>query len=243
MKRSAESSPQVRLEQTIRVAMLANVIRYFLSILPLGCLLPAHAAVTLNQIEDFSSATQWDGGSPNPNPPGILADSGPLGAGDSSLRVVSNGGSGPGGRLIVFNQSTWSGDYLAAGIISIAADMRNNGTTMLSMRLAFNGPGGWFVTASSPVAAFSGWTSHVFDIRPADLIPAGGSNAAATLSSVSEMRILHSSAAEFRGTRLSSSFLVDNIQAVPEPSAAALSLLLASVGLLYRRRRIGGIDE
>jgi hypothetical protein len=33
----------------------------------------------------------------------------------------------------------WTGDYPAQGINSIAADRRNSGSTLLSIRLAFNG--------------------------------------------------------------------------------------------------------
>ena len=194
-----------------------------------------HAAVTLNQLENFSGIHEWSSGNPNPNPPVIVAGSGPLGTGDNSLRVTSNGSNAAGGRLIVFNETLWTGDYTAAGVLSLTADLRNNGTTTLSMRLALNGPGGWFVSTVAPVTAFSGWTSQVFDVRPAALVSAGGGDAAATLAAVSELRILHSAAVDHRGAKLSSSFLVDNIRAIPEP-AAVMMICLAS-GLLFFRKR------
>lgn len=201
-----------------------------------ACLsLSLHAAVTLNQTEDFSGPGGWSGGVPNPNPPVIVLDAGPLGAGDSALRVTSNGGIGAGGKLVVFNVTLWTGDYMAAGILSLAADLRNLGTTTLSMRLAVNGPGGWFVTAVSPVAAFSGWNHAVFDIRPAALVSAGGGNATATLAAVSELRILHSAAVDFRGAQVSGAFMVDHLQAIPEPSAVMLAGL-AGLVLLSRKR-------
>ncbi len=202
----------------------------------MACLpLSSKAAVTLGQTEDFSGIHGWDSGSPNPFPPQVVPDSGPLGAGDSALRITSNGGTGPGGRLIVFNETLWTGDYPAAGILAIAADLRNGGSTPLSIRLAVNGAGGWFVTSVAPVAAFSGWVNQVFDLRPSALTSAGGLDAAATLSAVSELRVLHSAAVDFRGARVSSSLLLDNLRAVPEPSGV-LIVALAGFGCFFRKR-------
>ena len=194
----------------------------------------SHAAVTLNQIETFSGTADWTSGNPNPNPPVIQADSGPLGAGDSALRVTSNGGSGAGGKLLVFNESAWTGDYVGAGVVQLALDLRNGGTTTLQVRLAFNGPGGWFVTPGNPVPAFSGWNHLLIDIRPASLVSAGGSNAANTMGGVTELRVLHATAVDFKGAAVSGSFLLDNVQAVPEPGSASL---LALAGCLLARRQ------
>lgn len=194
-----------------------------------------HAAVTLNQIETFSGSHGWISGNPNPNPPVIQTDSGPLGAGDNALRITSNGGSGAGGKLLVFNESAWTGDYVGAGVVKLALDLRNGGTTTLQVRLAFNGPGGWFVTPSNPVLAFSGWNHLLFDIRPVSLVSAGGSNAANTMGGVTELRVLHASAVDFKGAAVSGSFLLDNVQAVPEPGCASWFALAG--GLLARRRR------
>lgn len=196
--------------------------------------LVTRAAVTLNQHESFSGVHEWDSGNPNPNPPVIQVDSGPAGGGDSALRVTANGGSGAGGKLLVFNETTWAGDYSNQGIVNLALDLRNGGSTTLQIRVAFNGPGGWFVTPARPVAAFSGWNPLLFDIRPSSLASAGGSNAAATMSAVNEMRVLHSSAADFRGATVSGTFLLDNVRAIPEP---AIPCLLPLAGCLLASRR------
>lgn len=193
------------------------------------------AAVTLGQIEDFSEIHGWSGALPNPNPPVTVPDSGPLGGGDSSLRVTSNGGSGPGGKLVVFNTTQWTGNYTAAGITGIAADLRNIGTNTLSFRLALNGPGGWFVTQAAPLAAFTGWVHQEFAIAPVSLLSAGGDDAAATLTAVSELRILHSSAVDFRGAQVTGSFMVDRIQAIPEPSVWIITAM-AGIGTFFRKR-------
>jgi hypothetical protein len=232
---TAQSQPQIWLEQIFRADIMGEV-RNFHIIAVFTCLaLPAAAAVTLNQIETFSALNGWESGDPNPNPPSILANSGPLGSGDAALRVTSNGGTGAGSRLVVFNTTLWSGDYIASGIVAIAADLRNSGSTTLSMRIAFDGPGGKFVTAPSAIVAFSGWVHSIFDIKPGSLISAGGNNAAATLASVTEMRVLHSSTVDYRGAQVSSSFLVDNIQAVPEPAAALFFVFGGSLSFFRKR--------
>ncbi len=197
--------------------------------------LSLEAAIMLHQVEDFSGAHDWSGGDPNPNPPVVVADAGPLGGGDSALRVTSNGGGGPGGKLIFFNTSSWTGNYTAAGVTGIATDMRNTGTNTLLFRIAFNGPGGWFVTPPSPVAAFTGWVHLEFDILPSSLLNVEGSDAAATMAAVSEVRILHSSVVDFRGARVSASFMVDDIEAIPEPSAWVLAAM-AGIGTFFRKR-------
>lgn len=195
----------------------------------------ARSAVTLNQIETFAGAHEWESGDPNPSPPAIQQDAGPLGGGDHSLRVTANGGSGAGSRLIVFNQSAWTGDYSGQGIVSIAANLRNNGFNPLSIRLAFNGPGGWFVTPAEPLPAFGGWSRILFDIRPSALLSAEGTDVAATMAGVTQLRILHASTPTFRGASVSGSFLVDDIEAVPEPGSLAM-LALAGAFTAIRKR-------
>ncbi len=192
-------------------------------------------AISLNQLEQFSNLNGWTSGGPNPNPPSILADSGPLGVGDNALKITSNGGSGAGGKLIAFNQSTWNGDYVGSGILEIAASLRNGGATPLSIRLAFNGSGGWFVTAAAPISAFSGWSNVAFDVRPNSLINAGGTNASSTMLGVTELRILHSFTPTQIGAQVSSTLLVDNLRAVPEPSSAVF-FAITPVFLLRRKR-------
>src|SRR5690606_1652085 len=146
--------------------------------------------------------TFWTSGAPNPNPPVVVDDAGPLGAGDSALRITGNGG-GPGGRLVALESTLWTGDYVAAGVSGISIDLRNAGSNGLSVRLAFNGPGGWFVTPAAPLPDFGGWTARQFETTPGSLVSAGGDDVAATLGGVTEMRLLHSPAPDFRGPSVS----------------------------------------
>lgn len=238
MKRCAESVPRNSLEQIIRAGMMPHVKIFAAALLLAIATASTRGAITLNQIETFSGPHAWSSGDPNPNPPVELADSGPLGPGDTALRVSSNGGTGPGGRLLVFNQTSWIGDYLTPGILYITADLRNSGTTPLSIRLGFDGSGGRFVTTPTILEAFSGWSQAVFSIQPGDLISPqinGGSDAAATMTHVTQLRILHSASAQYEGARLSSGFLVDNIRAVPEPGLATILGLAAALGIVRKR--------
>ncbi|MGL4400438.1 MAG: hypothetical protein ACRCXD_11260 [Luteolibacter sp.] len=197
--------------------------------------LSSGAAIMLHQVEDFSVAHDWSGGNPNPNPPVVVADSGPLGSGDFSLRVTSNGGSGPGGKLLIFNTASWAGNYTEAGVTGLSLDIRNTGSKSLSFRLAFNGQGGWFVTPAAPVAAFTGWVHLEFDLRPSSLLNVEGSDAASTMATVNEVRILHTTAVNFRGAQVASSFMVDEIEAIPEPSVWVIAAM-AGIGTFFRKR-------
>lgn len=204
-------------------------------LIAIGSALSASAAVSLHQHESFQGFHDWDSGSQNPNPPAVLADSGPGGNGDASLKVTANGSSVAGGRLVVYSQSDWTGAFVSQNITSLAIHIRNGGSTPLAMRLAFNGPGGWFVTPSQAVAPFSGWNALLFDIRPTALLASGGSNAGQTMAGVTETRVLHSNTTDFRGARISSSFLMDNVRAIPEPQIASIATLAGF--LLIRRQR------
>ena len=117
--------------------------------------LPIAAGVEINQSDDFEKGPQgWRNG----NASGLVMDTdGPDGVGDSYL-LVSAGDFPRVPRLIIFNEDQWSGDYLAAGVTSISAMIRDEGINgePLEMRLAFgNGLGGpfsggtWYVSTDS----------------------------------------------------------------------------------------------
>lgn len=77
------------------------------------------------------------------------------------LSHYSDGG-GSNGKWVMWNtQSQWTGDYTAAGVtgIDLFANV-SSGTSPVDMRLAFNGPGGWFY--SDPQSVGSGWNSYSF---------------------------------------------------------------------------------
>ncbi|UCE87921.1 MAG: thrombospondin type 3 repeat-containing protein [Deltaproteobacteria bacterium] len=92
--------------------------------------------------------------------------------------------------MVAFNTSQWAGDYAAAGVGAIRADLRNLGSTDLVIRILVEGPGGGFVSldaASLPVGG--AWQEARFRLRPELL--AGVGDVEATLAAVSKLRVLH----------------------------------------------------
>ena len=214
------------------------------SVISLALLLPsiASGAISLSLVENFSSPTTWTSGSPNPTPPVIRENFGPAGTGDSALLVVSSVGSGPGSRLITFDQSTWTGNYSGQGVTGLRMDLRNTGTSNLFIRIAVNGPGGWFVSDGHAVDAGLGYANFLFDLSPAALNPAKtnnpilGTDRDATLASVTEVRIIHNTASDSAiGAEANASLRIDNITAVPEPKTAMLFGLMLTIFIKRKR--------
>jgi hypothetical protein len=71
----------------------------------------------------------WHVGGPSSYPPTVIDSGGPAGGGDGYLELTSVGGSGPGSRLVVIAGAAWTGDYVAAGVTSIALDVINEGAS------------------------------------------------------------------------------------------------------------------
>lgn len=200
-------------------------------------------AVSLGQIDDFEDGTtaDWTEGVPSPNPPVNVPDGGPLGDGDAWLQNVSSGGSGPGSSLVMFNFEQWAGDYLAAGVSAIEADLANFGAEPLYMRIAFEGEGGtqYGSTDAFVLPADGAWHHVRFDLLAVAVI-AGSDTLEDVLASVTTLRILSAEDGPgWAGDRIVATLGVDNIQAVAAvPAPAALWLLIGALaGLGFRRRR------
>jgi hypothetical protein len=208
-------------------------------------------AVSTAQIDDFTDGTRqgWEMGVTDITATHMtnIADGGPAGAGDSFLEVRADGTAVAGGRLTFFNQAHWTGDYLGAGVISIAMDLKNfSSSDTLNIRLAIEGGfldpnntgvfvGGLYATSASvKLDSGSGWTRVVFSLLPADLVPingrsgVAGNDVLAALGNVLELRLLNSASPDWTGPPVTATLGVDNIRAVPLPPSA---LLLCS-GLL-----------
>jgi hypothetical protein len=228
--------------------MRSALVRAALACASFTLLAPAYA-VDPGEIDTFSSGIEgwFAGGGPSGQipsvPPSVVASGGPAGAGDSFLLLTSNGSDGPGGRLVGMNAAQWAGNYIAAGIASIAMDLRNLGNTDLNIRLYFEDPipgppaNEALTTQSVVLPAGSGWTHAVFTIAPGDLTVLQGS-ATTLLANTTVLRIFSGAAAEFPPARLTGALGVDNIQAiaaVPEPST--LALLAGGFGWLALRTR------
>jgi hypothetical protein len=212
--------------------------------LSFGLSLPGQA-VTLGQVDTFESGTTegWVinllgiGNPPAEALPQNIADGGPAGSGDNFLRLTSVGGGGAGSRLVAVNLGAWAGDYASAGVTGIRMNLRNSGSTDLTLRLLFENPNGGPPTDIAVstngvfLAAGGGWTSVLFPTIPAALKPLLGSVADA-LSTTTALRLFHGTDPIFPALPLPAVLDVDNIAAVPEPATWALwaagALLLAA---------------
>jgi hypothetical protein len=195
--------------------------------------------VTIGHADTFEDGLDnWQGGVGGFT---VVPNGGPAGAGDQYLQL-SSGASPLPPRLVGFNDSQWLGNYTAAGVTAVAMDLLNSGTTSLSMRVAIREGTG---TASTPgyasttpfiLPADDQWHHAVFDLDTASLT---GFNSPQLLSvdlaNVKDFRILESAAPSGVGDMVTAQIGVDNVTAVPEPSAIALIML--AMPFIWRRTR------
>ncbi|MEE8169771.1 MAG: hypothetical protein V3T70_04420, partial [Phycisphaerae bacterium] len=165
-----------------------------------GATTVSKAAIAFGQLDDFEGGTvmNWKEGFFSPNPPTNVPNGGPSGLGDNYLRNVSSGGMAAGGRMVMFNQVQWTGDYLGAGVNRIDADMANFGATLLFMRIAVEGiPGQRYGSANAVALPADGnWYPVSFDLTVAAMSPIIGTvdSLNVVLSNVSTLRILSAQA-------------------------------------------------
>ena len=209
---------------------------------------PAFGAV-LGQVDDFEDGTTQGWvvgvamGAVHPAPPANVADGGPLGAGDNYLQLTSIGGAAAGSRLAVLNLSQWTGNYLADGIGLIAMDLMNLGNTDLALRLYLENPMAGPPTDDAVTDAFllpagAGWQRAIFNVGATGLTALNG-DLNTLLSNVTAIRIIHNPDPTFPPPAVTSVLGVDNIAAIPEPSALVLVASgIALVLAVQRRRRI-----
>jgi hypothetical protein len=177
--------------------------------------------IGLGQIDDFETGLQnWRSGSNNPNPPEAVI----LGGGSDRVMVVTaNGGSGAGSKLVVFNLAQWSGDYIAAGVTGVSLDLENLSSTELMIRLVVRGAGGSFASDAVDLPAGANLGTVILSLLPNDLthVGVGPNDVDATLSNVTELRILHSAVPQSVGDVVDASIAVDDITAVQVFECAA----------------------
>ena len=175
-------------------------------------------AIEPNQWDNFQDGTTqgWGSGPVNPNPPINVSTGGPGGSSDAYLRVISNDTVGAGSMLITFNVTQWTGNYVTAGVTAISMYMNNFSNETLFMRIAMQGPGGNFWSVN-PVTLLpqSGWQIVQFSLQPASLT--GGVDVNATLSGVSQFRILHNAVGAYIGATVDAEIGIDNITAAENP--------------------------
>ena len=208
--------------------------------------LRAFALITTSSLDSFAASNEgWQIGGAGVQPARV-ASAGP----DSQIGYLSHfsDGGGSQGKWLMWNsQSQWLGDYTAAGVtgINLWANV-SAGTAPVSMRIAFDGPGGWFYSAAQSVG--TGWNQYSFSLAATNFTYATGSGGTSlfsgTMAGVTRFEILsgggsvtyRSSGDLVQAGNSVNTILVDNIGAVPEPSTYALLLAVAG-GLLLRLRR------
>ncbi len=179
----------------------------------------------MGPFDDFDDGTVsgWMEGPNSPNPPTNVPDGGPDGPGDNYLENRSSGSLGPGGRLVMFNQAQWTGDYLAAGVTRIEAQMANLGPTDLFMRIAIEGQRFERYGSAVPelVPADGQWRVVVFELSDAFLTRISGSGPLSdVLSGVTTLRILAASdGPAWRGDFVVATLGVDDILAAGDATA------------------------
>lgn len=198
------------------------------------------SAIVFGQIDDFENGTTmgWANGVP-----GYVVNvntGGPAGTNDNFLQLTADG-VGQGGRLTTFNLQQWLGNYVVQGVTAIQLDLRNQGSTQLSIRLAFksantaDAPG--FLSQAIVLAPGSGWQRFSISLTAANMIRVGNPAVYNTFFStgVADVRIINQvGTTTLNGDFVTGQIGIDNIRAVPEPTTVAL--LAGGLGLLGWRR-------
>ena len=189
-------------------------------------------ALSLGQIDGFQDGTTQGWGVGAGTQPSNIPSNGPAGATDHYLQYTSNGGGGTDSKLIIFNQSQWQGNYTNAGITGISLELKNFGSSTLSMRLAFfvNRTTGFSATTPFSLPADGNWHQAFFALTSANFTPIGSPGTFNSLlgNFTGQFRILDSASPAIEGDAIASTIGVDDIQAIPEPS----TFKLVSVALL-----------
>jgi len=217
-----------------------------------ACLvLHAHPAVaiSLSTIDSFAATSEgWQIGGAGVQPTQV-GQPGPDGQ-TGYLSHLSDGGTANGKWLMWNGQARWLGDYPAAGVtgIGLAANV-SSGTSPVSMRIAFDGPGGWF--ASAPQSVVAGWNSYSFSLSSGGFTHVAGSGGTGsfsdTMAGVTRFEVLageggvayRSGGDLVQAGTSTNTILLDDIAAVPEPTTLALAAVGAAAALarvVWRRR-------
>lgn len=176
------------------------------------------SAISLSSLNDFEDGTTmgWEVGS-GVNPVNI-ADGGPMGAGDNFLRSTSDG-AGQNGKIVIFNgRSTWTGNWVSAGVTYISFKARNSGSTDLTIRISLDGPGGMISSKEGILLpARSGWVDINIPVKEENFSLVNGSSISNTLMNAVTMRILHSLSPSWKGASINGVLDLDLIAARNSP--------------------------
>lgn len=210
----------------------------------------ARAAISLSSRDTFAATNEgWQIGGAGMQPTQV-SQPGPDGQ-TGYLSHLSDGSTSNGKWLMWNDGARWQGNYPSAGVtgISLTANV-SAGSSPVSMRIAFDGPGGWFY--SSPLSVGSGWSAYSFPLTQSGFshVATGGGTGSFTdtMAAVTRFEVLsgagpvgyRSGGDIVQAGTSTNTILIDDISAVPEPTSVALAAAgVAGVvaGLVRLRRR------
>lgn len=176
-------------------------------------------------------------------------EAGPGADGQAGFLQHFSDNSGNNGKWLMWSeQSDWLGNYISAGVTGISLFADNRAGNPLPLRIAFNGPGGWFYSSAQTITnttAGDDWTPLSFPLTAGNFTHLGGGTGilADTLGAVSLFEIFGGSgsvvvtgAGFLQAGNSTNTIAIDSIVAVPEPAAWAGFLSMAAFALLRRRR-------
>ncbi len=182
----------------------------------------ASSQVVLGQKDDFEDYTTRNWTKTNSLANSNILDGGPLGAGDNFLRVVSSG-TGTNLNLMTLNNSQWTGNYyqnnLSGRIKYISMDVRNSGSNIIFLRLAFKRLYGSVTYSYCSMNAIAilpneGWKKVSFSIQESSMVGVTSSyDYQVVFGNVNEMRILHNDVPSWEGAAVVATLDIDNIMA------------------------------
>ena len=184
--------------------------------------------IILDQVDDFEDYTMSNWTKTNSIPNENIYNGGPSGEEDNFLRITSSG-SGEDLELMTKNNAQWKGDYyqgnLSDRIKYISMDVRNSGSTVIFLRLAFQTDYGLTYRCSTTnaiaVLPNEGWKRISFSILEDNITALSDPfNYAVTFGSgsqgVEEMRILHNDVPAWESDPIDAILDIDNIMADSE---------------------------
>ena len=131
--------------------------------------------------------------------------------------------------MVFTNAAQWAGDYIAAGVVAVDAQIANFGQTDLEMGIAIQGPLSTRYGSSQTVLvpADGEWRNVSFGLGPDDLSRIRGSVALNdVLAAVTRIRIVppRDGPPDWNGLRVAATLGLDNVTAVSEPATLNLKV-------------------
>lgn len=151
----------------------------------------------------------WSGGANPTNVP----SGGPAGASDMYLSLTS----GVNGKLAAYNITRWSGNYTAAGVGRIEADLKNLGDTQLYIRVVLHGVNGTRWSSKTPFVLPVGgaWTHVGTDLLASNFtLTQGIGTFADTLANLDRLMFRHEVIISAGGSAVTGSVGIDNVKGI-----------------------------